>query len=112
LRLRIRPRAPSWGPARRAVTTSRPSVGFIGLGSQGGPMARRVVDEGFALTLWARRPESLEPFADSAAMVAPSPAALAAVSEIVCICVTGDVDVEQVVLGPDGVLGGLAAGGV
>lgn len=75
-------------------------------------MARRVVDEGFALTLWARRPESLEPFADSAAMVAPSPAALAAVSEIVCICVTGDVDVEQVVLGPDGVLGGLAAGGV
>jgi len=75
-------------------------------------MARRVVDEGFALTLWARRPESLEPFADSAATVALSPAALAAVSEIVCICVTGDVDVEQVVLGPDGVLGGLAAGGV
>ncbi len=42
-------------------------VGFIGLGSQGGPMARRIVDAGYATTLWARRPESLEPFADTAA---------------------------------------------
>ena len=31
-------------------------VGFIGLGSQGGPMARRIVEGGFDLTLWARRP--------------------------------------------------------
>ena len=31
-------------------------VGFIGLGSQGGPMPRRIVDTGFPLTLWARRP--------------------------------------------------------
>ena len=75
-------------------------------------MARRIVDEGFALTLWARRPESLEPFADSAATIATSPADLAEVSEIVCLCVTGDADVEEVLLGSDGVLGGLSAGGV
>ena len=37
-------------------------VGFIGLGSQGGPMARRIADGGFPLTLWARRPESLAPY--------------------------------------------------
>ena len=30
-------------------------VGFIGLGSQGGPMARRIVEGGFETTLWARR---------------------------------------------------------
>ncbi|WP_369829971.1 NAD(P)-binding domain-containing protein [Mycobacterium sp. 1465703.0] len=42
-------------------------VGFIGLGSQGGPMARRIVEEGYPTTLWARRPEALEPFADTAA---------------------------------------------
>ena len=30
-------------------------VGFIGLGSQGAPMARRIVDEGYPLTIWARR---------------------------------------------------------
>jgi 3-hydroxyisobutyrate dehydrogenase len=82
-------------------------VGFIGLGSQGAPMARRIVDAGFATTLWARRPESLEPFADTP--VAGSPAELAAVSDLVCVCVVNDADVEEVV---DGVLSGLAAGGV
>ena len=27
-------------------------VGFVGLGSQGGPMARRIVEAGFDTTLW------------------------------------------------------------
>ena len=35
-------------------------VGFIGLGSQGGPMARRIVEGGYETTLWARRPATLE----------------------------------------------------
>jgi 3-hydroxyisobutyrate dehydrogenase len=87
-----------------------PSVGFIGLGSQGGPMARQIVDQGFPLTLWARRPATLEPFADAAVTSAASPTALAEGCEIVCICVTGDDDVEQVVLGSSGVLSGLAPG--
>jgi 3-hydroxyisobutyrate dehydrogenase len=51
-------------------------VGFIGLGSQGAPMARRIVDAGYPTTLWARRPATLEPFAGTAG--AASPAALAA----------------------------------
>ena len=45
-------------------------VGFIGLGSQGGPMARRIVEGGYETTLWARRPATLEPFADTPAKVA------------------------------------------
>jgi 3-hydroxyisobutyrate dehydrogenase len=49
-------------------------VGFIGLGSQGGPMARRIVEAGYETTLWARRPAALEPFADTAAKFAESPA--------------------------------------
>ena len=87
-------------------------VGFIGLGSQGAPMARRIVDGGFDLTLWARRPASLEPFTDIAAKTAQSPAELAAVSDLVCICVVGDDDVREVLGGESGVLAGLAAGGV
>ena len=87
-------------------------VGFIGLGSQGAPMARRIVDAGFPLGLWARRPQTLEPFADTAATVARTPAELATNSDVVCICVVNDADVENVVLGDDGVLAGLAAGGV
>jgi 3-hydroxyisobutyrate dehydrogenase-like beta-hydroxyacid dehydrogenase len=87
-------------------------VGFIGLGSQGGPMARRIVDAGFSTTLWARRPDSLEPFADTAAKVAGSPAELAAASDLVCLCVVSDADVEQLAGGDNGLLAGIADGSV
>jgi 3-hydroxyisobutyrate dehydrogenase len=87
-------------------------VGFIGLGSQGAPMARRIVEGGYDLTLWARRRASLEPFADTAAKTAQSPAELAAASDVVCVCVVGDDDVREVLGGDDGVLAGLATGGV
>lgn len=87
-------------------------VGFIGLGSQGAPMARRIVEGGYETTLWARRPASVEPFADTAAKVAGSPAELAAASDIVCLCVVGDDDVRQVLGGDNGVLAGLAPGGI
>jgi len=87
-------------------------VGFIGLGSQGGPMARAIVDGGYDMTLWARRAESLEPFADTTAKVAGSPAELGAASDLVCLCVVGDADVEEVLGGDTGVLAGMAEGGI
>jgi 3-hydroxyisobutyrate dehydrogenase len=87
-------------------------VGFIGLGSQGAPMARRIVEAGYPTTLWARRPATLAPFADTAAKVAGSPAKLAEASDLVCLCVVGDTDVQEVTGGDDGVLAGLSAGGV
>jgi 3-hydroxyisobutyrate dehydrogenase-like beta-hydroxyacid dehydrogenase len=84
-------------------------VGFIGLGSQGGPMARRIVEAGFETTLWARRPSTVEPYADTAARVAASPAELAAASDLVCLCVVADADVDEVATE---VLNGLAPGGI
>lgn len=87
-------------------------VGFIGLGSQGGPMARRIVEAGYPTTLWARRRATLEPFGDTAAKVAASPAELAANSDLVCVCVVSDADVDEVVAGDNGLLSGLRAGGV
>ncbi|BCI54307.1 6-phosphogluconate dehydrogenase [Mycolicibacterium litorale] len=85
-------------------------VGFIGLGSQGAPMARRIVEGGYELTLWARRPASVEPFAGTGAKVAASPAELGAASDLVCLCVVGDDDVREVLDGDSGVLAGLASG--
>jgi 3-hydroxyisobutyrate dehydrogenase len=90
----------------------RTRVGFIGLGSQGGPMARRIVEAGFPVTLWARRAATLEPFAGTAAVVAASPADLAAACDLVCVCVVGDADVEEVIAGEHGVLAGLPPGAV
>jgi len=87
-------------------------VGFIGLGSQGGAMAVRIVEGGYPLTIWARRPESLEPFRTTAATVAATPAELGAASDVVGICVVADADVEDVLLRADGVLAGMEPGGV
>jgi 3-hydroxyisobutyrate dehydrogenase-like beta-hydroxyacid dehydrogenase len=87
-------------------------VGFIGLGSQGGPMARRIAEGGFATTLWARRPTTLEPFADTPANIAASPAELAAASDLVCLCVVGEADIEEVANGEHGLLAGLKSGSV
>ena len=74
----------------------KPTVGFVGLGSQGGPMARRIVEAGFPLVLWARRPEGLEPYADTAAQTAADLDDLGARCDIVAICVVDDAGVRQV----------------
>jgi 3-hydroxyisobutyrate dehydrogenase-like beta-hydroxyacid dehydrogenase len=95
-----------------APATPRPRVGFIGLGSQGGPMARRIAEAGFPTTLWARRPETLAAFADTGAAVAGSAAELAAASDIACVCVVDDAGVEEVVSGPEGLLAGIGPGGL
>ena len=36
--------------------------GFVGPGSQGAPMARRMVNAGMHVVFWARRPQSLVPY--------------------------------------------------
>jgi 3-hydroxyisobutyrate dehydrogenase-like beta-hydroxyacid dehydrogenase len=84
-------------------------VGYIGLGSQGAPMAHRIIAAGFETTLWARRAATLEPFEGSGAAFAATPAELAAASDLVCLCVVADADVEQVV---DDLLPGMAPGTV
>jgi 3-hydroxyisobutyrate dehydrogenase len=71
-------------------------IGFIGLGSQGAPMARCIVESGYPLLLWARRAEALAPFADTPAETASSIADLGARSEHVGVCVVDDAGVEQV----------------
>lgn len=86
-------------------------IGFIGLGSMGARLVTLMVDGGHHLTLWARRPESLEAFAGRTDTAA-SPAEAAAASELVGICVWDEHDVDEVLLGDSGVLAGLRRGGV
>lgn len=87
-------------------------VGFIGLGNMGRQIVDAQLAAGLNVTLWARRPGSLEPYADTAALVAASPKAVGAASDVVGICVWDEHDVDEVVLGDDGVLAGLRPGGV
>lgn len=70
--------------------------GFIGLGSQGAPIARRMLEGGFPTTLWARNPATLEPFCGSGAGEAGTIEDLGARSDHVAVCVRDDADVIEV----------------
>lgn len=71
------------------------TCGFVGLGSQGAPMARRMLDAGYPVTLWARRRESLHPFADTKATLATELAELGTACHV-GICVVDDAGVREV----------------
>ena len=73
------------------------TTGFIGLGSQGGPMAHRMIDGGYPLVVWARRPEVLEAYTAKGATPAASVGELGAQCDHVGICVVNDSDVAEIV---------------
>jgi 3-hydroxyisobutyrate dehydrogenase-like beta-hydroxyacid dehydrogenase len=59
-------------------------------------MARRIVDAGYPLVLWARRAEALQPYSDTKAEIAASVSELGARCDHVGICVVDDAGVQQV----------------
>ena len=87
-------------------------VGFIGLGVMGRSMALNLLRGRHELTVYARRPASLAPLVERGAATAETPAALAAGCDAVFTMLTGTPDVEQVLLGDDGVVHGARSGTV
>jgi 2-hydroxy-3-oxopropionate reductase len=85
-------------------------VGFIGLGIMGKPMARHLLDAGFPLTVHSRSAAPVDELAEAGASRAASPAEVAAASDVVVTMLPDTPDVELVLLGPDGVASGAAAG--
>ncbi|TRZ92966.1 MAG: NAD(P)-dependent oxidoreductase [Rhodocyclaceae bacterium] len=81
-------------------------IGFIGLGLMGRPMALHLEKAGNALHLWARRPESLVPFAAANARTWSSPAEVAKHAAVVITMVADAPDVEAVCLGENGIIEG------
>ena len=83
------------------------SVGFIGLGRMGTPMARRVAEAGFSLTVWNRTDERCEPLSSIGAAVAETPKALAEQCDVV-VTMVADADALRAILqGDEGLLAGL-----
>lgn len=87
-------------------------VGFIGLGTMGAPMARRLLEAGHEVTVHNRTREREEPLARSGARRAASPAEAAAGSDFLFTIVSDTADVQEVVLGPAGAVNGLDEGSV
>jgi len=85
-------------------------VGFIGLGIMGRPMARRVLDAGYPLTVHSRSSGPVEELVAAGASRAPSPKDVARASDITITMLPDTPDVRSVVLDADGVIEGAVAG--
>ncbi|HVB51415.1 MAG TPA: NAD(P)-dependent oxidoreductase [Acidimicrobiales bacterium] len=90
--------------------TSKPRVGFVGLGTMGSLMSANLLRADFPLTVWNRTSQRADDLRDSGAEVATSPAALAHSSQIVVSCLTDSPQVEEVLFGTEGLSEGLAPG--
>ena len=85
-------------------------VGFLGLGIMGRPMALNTLKAGHEVVVWARRADSMLPLAEAGARIATSPAEVARQVDVVISMVADAPDVEQVMLGENGVASGAQAG--
>ncbi|WP_193188959.1 NAD(P)-dependent oxidoreductase [Nisaea sediminum] len=86
-------------------------IGFVGLGLMGRGMSENLLRKGYPLSVLGHlKRENVEALAALGAREMDSPKALAMNSDIVILCVTGTPQVEEVVLGADGVLAGARPG--
>lgn len=88
------------------------NVGVVGLGAMGLPMAKNLLRKGFSVTVFDVRDEPLRALEALGARVARSPRDVAVASSIVLTSLPSSKQVEDVLTGTDGLLDGMAKGGV
>ncbi|MEO0917012.1 MAG: NAD(P)-dependent oxidoreductase [Pseudomonadota bacterium] len=87
---------------------TKPKIGFIGVGLMGHGMAKNIVEAGYPLHVMAhRKREAVDDLIGRGAVEVATPKAMAAVSEIIFLCVTGSPQVEGAIRGENGLLAGL-----
>jgi 3-hydroxyisobutyrate dehydrogenase len=82
-------------------------VGYIGVGSMGGPVARHIQRAGFPMVVYDVRPEAAAPFVAGGAKLAGSPAEVARECDLTLSALPTPQIVETVATGPNGVLEGI-----
>lgn len=88
----------------------RETVGFIGLGLMGRPMAKNLLKAGFPLVVHSRSREPVDDLVASGAASADSPRQIAERAQRIITMVPDSPDVERVLEGPDGVFGAIQQG--
>lgn len=88
------------------------TVGFIGLGVMGRPMAKHVLAKGYKLIGCNRSRGPVEELVKAGGLAADTPADAARRATVVITMLPDTPDVEHVLTGPDGVLSGLQPGSV
>ena len=92
------------------MTETSPTIGFIGLGAMGGPMALNILSGGFRLVVNDIRKDAASAHLKQGAVWADSPRAVAEQCDVVLTCLPSVEAVEQVAIGTDGILSGLRKG--
>lgn len=81
-------------------------IGFCGLGRMGAAMVARLLDQGQKPVVWNRNPDKVKPLVTKGALAAPTPAAVAAQSNIVLSILLDETAVRAVYESKDGLLSG------
>src|SRR5256712_805385 len=82
-------------------------IGWIGMGRMGYPMAERLLDAGYDVSIWNRTKSKAEPLAKKGGKVVDKASDLAGVDVLFSIVATGK-DLVEVYFGPNGVAAGNA----
>jgi 2-hydroxy-3-oxopropionate reductase len=90
--------------------TEKPSLGYIGLGLMGKAMALNLLNAGYPLVVHNRSREVVKDLVKNGAQEAFSPQEVASRVEVVFTNLPDSPDVEEVVLGPDGIIEGVKEG--
>ena len=90
----------------------RESIGFIGLGIMGMPMARDLIKAGFDVTVYNRTRSKAEQLAEEGAGIADSPGELARTCSIIITIISDTPDVKSVILGEHGIIESIQPGSV
>ena len=88
------------------------TIGYIGLGIMGRPAALNLIRSGCSLRVYARRAEAMQPLVEAGAKACSSPRDLAEKADIIFVNVSDTPDVEEVVLGDQGIIEGARPGSV
>ena len=88
------------------------TVGVVGLGAMGAPIARHLVDHGIATTVFDLDADAVRRLEEAGAVAAETLSSLAARSDVLIVVVPSDDDVRAVCLGQDGVVESARAGSV
>jgi 2-hydroxymethylglutarate dehydrogenase len=88
------------------------SVGFIGLGNMGNPMAANVMKGGFTLAVFDKNPQAMANLVAAGARKAESAQEVAKTVDVLLTCLPGSPEVESLYLGPEGVIACAQAGSV
>lgn len=89
---------------------ANPTVGFIGVGLMGHGMAKNILEKGYPLVVVGHRNRApVEDLVGKGAEEVESPAEMAGRATIIHLCVTGSPQVEEIVLGENGLLGALTS---